>query len=38
MEVSDDEFDAAVDDLETDDPDDYDDPDYYGDDNDWESD
>jgi hypothetical protein len=37
MEVSDEEFAAAAEDLE-DDPDDYDEPDDYGDDNDWESD
>tara|TARA_B100000497_G_C7642584_1_gene386348 strand:+ start:677 stop:1054 length:378 start_codon:yes stop_codon:yes gene_type:complete len=38
MELSDDEYDAAIDDLDTDDLDDYDDPDDYGDDNDWEND
>ena len=37
MEVSDEEFAAAAEDLE-DDPDDYDEPDDYGDDNDWEND
>jgi hypothetical protein len=37
MEVSDEEFAAAAEDLE-DDYDDYDEPDDYGDDNDWESD